>query len=252
MKEKQFINVINDIQIKNDVIEKLQRKLLLIDKSNHRRRISRKLIIVCVVMTAFLFIVPVLYVKMIKSSPIKSDMDLSAYLETQEIVFNELDQEPIDQSFMDLIVSNDFIPMSKKKLLDYYDVSISIEDVLPKLKEWDTGGTQGIYRNKTRGIYFDNNDFTYQSDDEQQKLTIVLSKGNLPYSGLTSIIEGYDSKLKPSEINGTKMMIAHYKDIEETDKYYAKFMYNGNGYGVYAINLSWDDFLKAIGCLVIK
>jgi hypothetical protein len=161
---------------------------------------------------------------------------------------NELAKEPSFDSYGICLLADDFVPMTYDESVDYYGVSIPIEEILPNLKRQEQN--YGIYKDKSRGVYYDINAFSFFSEDSSQKLTVALRKGRKPYS---SFNEAYNHELKQSKVNGVDMIIAHYtNDFDDVgvDEYYAEFMFNGNGYSIYAKNTSKEDFVKVLSALV--
>lgn len=240
MKEEQFIDTIKDIQIKDEMKKKILHTVINTEiPVKNSRNISRNAIIKYCFTIIILFCIMSLFLNI---SPIPTAISIK---------INNLNEEPKDVAFGDLLLIEDFIPMTYEELLEYYNVTIPIEEFLPDLKIQNEEANYGIYKNENRGgVYFDNNPFVFKSNDGQQKLIILLSKGTLPYTGFSNIIEGYDSKLEPSTINGVEMTVAHYMDSHEADKYYAEFMFNNIGYKIYAQNLSYKEFTKVLSVLV--
>lgn len=73
------------------------------------------------------------------------------------------------------LASEDFLPMDRETLLDYYGVDLPISDVLPQLVPVDPPDG-GIYRRKggTGAVYHDANHFLFVSADGEQRLTVGL------------------------------------------------------------------------------
>lgn len=247
MKKDKLINAINGIQIKDERKDKILQKVINVKVTvQYRKKFSfTKPMAICLV-TVVLVIIIIPYI--IKNKEISDLNNLNSA--TVSLKINELAEEPINISFGDILSIDDFVPMTETELLKYYGVSIPIEEVLPSLKKQRHKESIGIYKSESRGIYFDSNAFSFESEDGLQKLTVVIAKGSIPYTGFTNIIEGYDPQLKQSEVNGVEMTIAHYMDSEGTDKYYAEFMFNGNGYKIYAQNVSLEEFTKSLVALV--
>lgn len=248
MKEEQFINTIKDIQIKYEMKEKILYTAINMEvQVKNNRNILRN----AIMGSCFILIILFCVISSYRFRHINPVSSLGPIPTIVSIKINDLNEEPKDIAFGDLLLTDDFITMTYKEILKYYNVSIPIEKFLPDLKIQNQEGNYGIYKNETRGgIYFDNNSFVLKSNDGKQKLIIILSKGTLPYTGFANIIEGYDSQLEPSTINGVEMTVAQYKDSYETYKYYAEFMFNNIGYKIYAQNFSYEEFSKALSVLV--
>ncbi len=62
---------------------------------------------------------------------------------------------------------------------------------------------------------------------------------------------GDDHKLKQSEVNRVNMIIENHTN-NGVDMHYAEFIFNGNGYNIYAENMSKDEFANVLDIFVKK
>lgn len=132
-----------------------------------------------------------------------------------------------------------FIPMEKTELLEFYEYSFDLTEVLPELKE--APGEYGVYKWPAGG-YYTLNSFQYFTEDEQQTLSITMEQGKLPITGL---VEAYDYELESSVVNGIEVMLAKYcKDDKEM--MFAQFEYQDIGFFVTSEGISEDSFLDVV------
>ncbi len=255
MNKEQFANAINGIQMKEEMKDRILNKALKVNVPIQKRRIvyhTASMTMCAVLVISIIVIFPSISknIRKFDSPGLINDNNNSTNPSYTSLQINKLAEEPSFTSAGILLLEEDYIYMTDDELLDYYGVSLPIEEVLPSLKKQkqSTNGYNGIFKNETRGVYFDNNAFSFSNEDGTKKLTVVLAKGHYPFN---SINKAYDHKLKQSEVNGVNMIIANYTS-DGADMYYAEFMFNGNGYNIYAENMLKDEFANVLDILVKK
>lgn len=138
-----------------------------------------------------------------------------------------------------------YIPMDKTELMEFYGYIFDLAEVLPDMKE--VPGEYGIY-NWPGGGYYTVNSFQYLSEDEKQALSIAMEQGQLP---ITGFVEAYNHKLETSIVNGIEVVFAKYcKDEKEV--MFAQFLYQNNGFFVTAEGITEDNFLDVVEYLTSR
>ena len=168
---------------------------------------------------------------------------------------NELDNEPLFLNNNIILLNEDFVPMSDDELKKYYNVNIPSE-IFPgmMLQEQSPLGINGIFRNNTRGVYFDVHSFHYSSNNDSSSITVSLAKGKYPH---LSILQPTGKPLLTSKVGNVEMIVAHYLgsyDLSRTtdlsDIRYAEFILDGNGYAVTCKNIEENTFVTILASLV--
>lgn len=85
--------------------------------------------------------------------------------------------------------------------------------------------------------------FSYGNAGDKKYLTVTMAKDHLPY---TDVNEAYDHPLTQSEINGIPVTAASYTNTDGQSLLYAEFLFQGNGYFLYADGISTDAFLQIL------
>lgn len=165
------------------------------------------------------------------------------------LVFNKLKKQP-DQVFqLFALMADDFHAMTAAALEEYYGASFPAElpGGLTQQEITSPGGGPGIFQRKSGEIYFDGNLYVYGDSEKKKMLTVTVAKGHLPYMDIN---EAYDHPLTQSEINGIPITAASYTDTNGQSLLYAEFLFQGNGYFLYANNISTDAFLQILLVLI--
>jgi len=168
------------------------------------------------------------------------------------IMFNELEEEPEQVAWIDIDVER-IQKMSLAETFRYYGIWFDIAEASEGMKLVG-GGLQpwseefGVYEFADKTI-LDQNYFKYQNQtNEKQTVCIAVRRNGYPTQALT---EAYGQVLKPSEISGVTMELAHYQSeyAHHTDTWFARFLHKGLGFFVTAENMSQSDFLEVLAYL---
>lgn len=169
-----------------------------------------------------------------------------------EMNFNELDKEP-DMGVTSLfaLMSEDFVPMTREELLDYYGVSLPVEELLPNLSavgpEEGDGFGRGIYRRGDVGAYFDTNTFSFESAGGVLGVNVTLDKAfHLP----SSPWELPGDALRFTSVNGWELALFRYPDEAGDQIFYTEFRQNGVNYCVTGKNLAEGEFAALLEALL--
>lgn len=166
--------------------------------------------------------------------------------------FNELDGAPTqDTAALFNLISEDFVPMTRSELLDYYGVTLPIEALFPDLSatgpEEGDGFGRGIYRRGERGAYFDTNTFAFESGDGGLGVYVTLDKA---FHMLLSPWELPGDGLRFTEINGWELALFYYVDEDGNGCYYTEFTQNGVNYRVIAKNRCEQEYAAVLEALL--
>lgn len=169
-----------------------------------------------------------------------------------EMNFNELDKEP-DMGVTSLfaLMLEDFVPMTREELLDYYGVSLPVEELLPNLSavgpEEGDGFGRGIYRRGDVGAYFDTNTFSFKSADGMLGVNVTLDKAfHLP----SSPWELPGDELRFTSVNGWELALFRYPDEAGNQIFCTEFRQNGVNYRVTGKNLAEGEFSALLETLL--
>lgn len=161
------------------------------------------------------------------------------------LIFNELPAQPELAFHLFALWTDDFRPMTAAELSAYFGFSMPEE--FPGglfLEEITTpAGGPGIFQRKNGEAYFDGNRYVYRDSARQKHLTVTVAKGHLPYA---DIQEAYDHPMEKSTLNGVEITAASYTGDAGESMLYAEFLYQGNGYFVYAGGVSTDVFFQVL------
>lgn len=167
-----------------------------------------------------------------------------------ELRFNELAGEPQNVYSMFPLMAEDFVPMTRQELLDYYGVSLPVEELFPLLSNLEpegTGSGRGIYRREDWNIYWDGNTFSFTSADGVQAVYIALDKAfHLP----SSPWELPGESLTFTDINGWELALFLYPDEAGGQCFYTEFRQNGVNYRVTGKNLAEGEFAALLEALL--
>lgn len=166
--------------------------------------------------------------------------------------FNELDgAPPQDTAALFALMAEDFVPMTRSELLDYYGVTLPIEALFPDLSatgpEEGDGFGRGIYRRGERGAYFDTNTFAFESGDGGLGVYVTLDKA---FHMLLSPWELPGDGLRFTEINGWELALFYYVDEDGNGCYYTEFTQNGVNYRVIAKNRCEQEYAAVLEALL--
>lgn len=167
------------------------------------------------------------------------------------LYINQLKQEP---SFRNSTISlnvNDFVPITDGEFLNYYGVSFSINKVLPalKLQPQNPVKSNGIFKNSSRGTYYDSHTFVFANDADTQRMEITLSK-TAYYPGLIVGTDESNAQFKQSELGGFAVTIFQYTGEDGSTCYYTEFLNNGITYCITSYNLSQKDYAAALTSVI--
>lgn len=203
------------------------------------------LVILCI------FILPIF--KQIPSSPITPESNSSQPTTSDNalLYINQLAQEPSFQNSNISLNLNDFIAMTDDQLQKYYGVSFSISKAVPALERQpqNPANNNGIFKNSSRGTYYDSHTFVFANDGNTQRIEIMLSK-TAYYPGLIVSTDENGTQLKQSEINGFAVTIFRYVGEDGSDCLYTEFLNNGIAYCITSYNLSQKDYAAALSLVI--
>lgn len=164
---------------------------------------------------------------------------------TQATSSNKIIIHPIDNSIPQemyiALFRDDFIPMNKDEMADYYGCNVFPEvpdDISLRGQHW------GIYRKNqgTGEIYDDQNRQEYINADQSRGLCVVTRKGCLPF---------FDFVIPPDEeensiINGHEVTIG----LSEYG-YEVWFMYKDVGFYIFADGITEEELIDIISSLIV-
>lgn len=161
---------------------------------------------------------------------------------------NKLTEEPQTVYSMFDLMTEDFVPMTREELLDYYGVALLVEELFPQLPatEPEVGNGYGIYKGAERGIYFDANTFSFESADGAAGVYIGLDKVFHMPAGPWELI---GDELYFTDINGWELALFHYVDRDGNGYWYTEFRQNGVDFRVTGKNtgeLEYTALLEAL------
>lgn len=169
-----------------------------------------------------------------------------------ELRFNELVRKP-DMGVTSLfaLMVEDFVPMTRAELLDYYGVTLPVEELFPNLSaagpEESDGFGRGIYRREDVGAYFDTNTFSFESAGGVLGVSIALDKEfHLP----SSPWELPGDALRFTAVNGWELALFRYSDEAGNQIFYTEFRQNGVNFRVTGKNLAEGEFAALLEALL--
>lgn len=167
-----------------------------------------------------------------------------------ELRFNELIEEPLTVYSTFPLMVEDFVPMTRQELLDYYGVTLPVEELFPLLSNLEpegTGSDWGIYRREGGNIYWDGNIFSFTSADGVLAVDIALDKEfHLP----SSPWELPGDALRFTVVNGWELALFRYPDEAGNQIFYTEFRQNGVNYRVTGKNLAEGEFAALLEALL--
>ena len=167
-----------------------------------------------------------------------------------ELRFNELIEEPLTVYSTFPLMVEDFVPMTRQELLDYYGVTLPVEELFPLLSNLEpegTGSDWGIYRREGGNIYWDGNIFSFTSADGVLAVDIALDKEfHLP----SSPWELPGDALRFTVVNGWELALFRYPDEAGNQMFSTEFRQNGVNFRVTGKNLAEGEFAALLGALL--
>lgn len=167
-----------------------------------------------------------------------------------ELRFNELIEEPLTVYSTFPLMVEDFVPMTRQELLNYYGVSLPVEELFPLLSNLEpegTGSDWGIYRREGGDIYWDGNTFSFTSADGVLGVSIALDKAfHLP----SSPWELPGDELRFTSVNGWELALFRYPDEAGDQIFCTEFRQNGVNYRVTGKNLAEGEFAALLEALL--
>jgi len=178
------------------------------------------------------------------SNPPSSSDKASLYM-------NRLGKEPAFQNATIALHANDYVSMTDDEFLKYYGVSFSINKAVAalELQPQNPAYGNGIFRNSSRGTYYDSHTFVFANDGNTQRIEITLSK-TAYYPGLIVGADESGTQLKQSEINGFVVTVFQYAGENGSTCYHTEFLNNGIAYCITSYNLSQKDYTAALTSVI--
>lgn len=167
--------------------------------------------------------------------------------------WNQLTEAPPDGTGnLFALMWEDFVPMTREELLDYFGVTLPIEEVMPALNalpmDEEAGFGRGIYRSESRNVYFDTTTFAFESADGALGVYVTLDRAfHMP----TGPWELPGDKLEFTAINGWELALFRYPDGEGNICHYVEFSQNGVNYRVCGKNICEGEF-AAVLCSLLE
>lgn len=169
-----------------------------------------------------------------------------------EMHFNELAEAPVQNNVsLFALMMEDFVPMTREELLNYYGVTLPVEELFPHLSavgpEVGDGFGRGIYRRDDGEPYFDCNTFSFASADGVLGVSISLDKAfHLP----ASIWELPGNELHFTVVNGWELALFRYPDEEGNKYFYTEFCQNGVNYRVTGKGMCEQEYAVVLESLL--
>ena len=192
-----------------------------------------------------------------KKESLEHDSDLCFEVRKTALQSNDAVLYPAAQCEIELL-AEDFVPMSRDELLDYFDAVLPVSEVLPELQPAaanDTAETQlpehGIYcRNRGTGaVYHDLSSFRFANADGSKQLGITLSKTGHHVDVQPCVLKS--EPLDFTEVNGRELVVFRNVGQECDMDFYVEWMQNGVGWRVGAAGLHEKEFYRVLQTLVI-
>lgn len=166
--------------------------------------------------------------------------------------FNQLGKEPErGATAMFNLSGEDFVPMTREELLDYFGVSLPVEEVLPAYfavgPEEGDGFGRGIYRSESRDTYFDTNTFSFELSGGMVGVYVTLDRA---FHMAASPWELPADLLEFTTINGRELALFRYPDEEGNQYFYTEFLQNDVGYRVCGKNMCEQEYAAVLEALL--
>jgi hypothetical protein len=164
---------------------------------------------------------------------------------------NQLEQAPSFQNSAISLNVNDFIAMTDDEFLNYYGVLFSINKAVPalELQPQNPAKRNGIFKNSSRGTYYDSHTFVFANDANTRRMEITLSK-TAYYPGLIAGTDEGNVQLQQSELGGFAVTIFQYTGEDGSTCYHTEFLSNGIAYCITSYNLSEKDYAAALSSVI--
>ena len=164
---------------------------------------------------------------------------------------NRLETAPTFTAAAISLHAEDYQPMAGDELLNYYNATFSISSAVPQLKQQPQNATQqnGVFKNSSRGVYYDSNSFVFAGSDGTPKLTVQLSKVSLTSGFCVGTDEG-NAQWQQSEINGFGVTIFQYTGENGINCFYTEFVTKQTAYRVSAEQLPWGEYKAVLASLI--
>jgi hypothetical protein len=142
--------------------------------------------------------------------------------------------------------------MTDGEFLNYYGVSFSINKALPalELQPQNPAKSNGIFKNSSRGTYYDSHTLVFANDANTQRMEITLSK-TAYYPGLIVGTNESNAQLKQSELGSFAVTIFQYAGKDGNTCFYTEFLNNGIAYCITSYNLSQKDYTAALSSVIV-
>lgn len=169
-----------------------------------------------------------------------------------EVAWNVLTEAPPEgTAALFALMTEDFVPMTRAELLDYYGVSLPIEALFPDLlavePEEGDGFGRGIYRTGERGAYFDTNTFAFELDAGEVGLYVTLDKA---FHQPIAPWELPGDSLSFTAINGWELALFLYPGEVGGQCFYTEFRQNGVNYRVTGKNMCEQEYAAVLEALL--
>lgn len=168
------------------------------------------------------------------------------------LYFNDIAKAPAPATTaMFALMWEDFVPMTREELLDYFGVTLPIEEFIPVLNalpmDEEGGFGRGVYRSEDRGVYFDTTTFAFEGTDGAMGVYVTLDKAfHLP----TAPWELPGDRLEFTEINGWELALFRYPDEDGINCQYVEFCQNGVNYRVCGKDICEGEFVAILRSLL--
>lgn len=167
--------------------------------------------------------------------------EMTKPISDNKIIIHPMDNSIPQEMYIALFL-DDFIPMSKDEMVDYYGCNVFPEvpnDIMPRENHhW------GIYRRNqgTGEIYDDQNRQEYKNVDQSRGLCVVTRKGCLPFFDFIFPADEEENSI----INGHEVTIG----LSEYG-YEVWFLYKDVGFYIFADGISEEELISVIESLII-
>lgn len=159
---------------------------------------------------------------------------------------NALAEKPDDTSAFIALLWEDFVPMTYGEILDYFGVTLPVEEALPGLTLDDensgcAGDRFGLYRKDNGSVYFGGNTFHFSSEDGARSFTASLGTGFVwSYAKLDG------EPLEFTRLKGWDLALF----LCPNGEFYTEFRQNGVDHRVSASGLTEEEFTQALLALL--
>ena len=248
MKEAELVACFNDIKIKEETRKRILNSVMYNDKTycdmtvwmNRTMNKGNPMLFKTIAAMIALVIIAVPSVYLLGSYKTANDVNISMENKLVDILENADVSLTINEAEVTHVASHgialmvdDCVTMKLDEIMDYYGINVNEEEFLPGFtldSEDRSEEAYSIYQSESRGVYFDLNGFTFNSNISTGNVTIALSKINSVAGGI--MLGDEDMDLQESKINGIPMTVISYTDDEGIMEYYTKFENRITSYNV--------------------